>query len=87
MSAARHRKRWQKDQERRVQVPNQPGGQSADPPPDLQVLTAPAVLTLMLVVLSFLPRIQSNFNLTNINLGCSNCAPDLAYSALLEAQA
>ena len=64
MSAARHRKRWQKDQERRVQVPNQPGGQSADPPPDLQVLTAPAVLTLMLVVLSFLPRIQSNLNLT-----------------------
>ena len=64
MSAARHRKRFQKDQERRVQVPNQPGGQSADPPPDLQVLTAPAVLTLMLVVLSFLPRIQSNLNLT-----------------------
>ena len=64
MSAARHRKRWQKDQERRVQVPNQPGGQSAGPPPDLQVLTAPAVLTLMLVVLSFLPRIQSNLNLT-----------------------
>ena len=64
MSAARHRKRWQKDQERRVQVPNQPGGQSAGPPPDLQVLTAPAVLPLMLVVLSFLPRIQSNLNLT-----------------------
>ena len=64
MSAARRRKRWQKDQERRVQVPNQPGRQSVDPPPGLQVLTAPAVLTLILVVLSFLPRIQSNFNLT-----------------------
>ena len=64
MSAARRRKRWQKDQERRVQVPNQPGRQSADPPTGLQVLTAPAVLTLILVVLSFLPRIQSNFNLT-----------------------
>ena len=61
MSAARRRKRWQKDQEHRVQVPN---GQSADPTPGLQVLTAPAVLTLTLVVLSFLPRIQRNFNLT-----------------------
>jgi len=61
MSAARRRKRWQKDQEHRVQVPS---GQSADPTPGLQVLTAPAVLTLTLVVLSFLPRIQRNFNLT-----------------------
>ena len=61
MSAARRRKRWQKDQERRVQVPSR---QSADPPTGLQVLTAPAALTLILVVLSFLPRIQSNFNLT-----------------------
>ncbi len=61
MSAARRRKRWQKDQEHRVQVPS---GQSADPTPGLQVLTAPAVLTLTLVVLSFIPRIQRNFNLT-----------------------
>ena len=63
MSAARRRKEWQKDQEHRVQLPNQPGGRALDSTPGLQVLTAPAVLTLTLVALSFLPRIQSNLAL------------------------
>lgn len=63
MSAARRRKEWQKDQEHRVQLPNQPGGRALDSTPGLQVLTAPAVLTLALVALSFLPRIQSNLAL------------------------
>ena len=63
MSAARRRKEWQKDQGHRVQLPNQPGGRALDSTPGLQVLTAPAVLTLALVALSFLPRIQSNLAL------------------------
>ena len=63
MSAARRRKEWQKDQGHRVQLPNQPGGRALDSTPGLQVLTAPAVLTLTLVALSFLPRIQSNLTL------------------------
>ena len=63
MSAARRRKEWQKDQGHRVQLPNQPGGRALDSTPGLQVLTAPAVLTLALVALSFLPRIQSNLTL------------------------
>lgn len=63
MSAARRRKEWQKDQGHRVQLPNQPGGRALDSTPGLQVLTAPAVLTLTLVALSFLPRIQSNLAL------------------------
>ena len=63
MSTARRRKEWQKDQGHRVQLPNQPGGRALDSTPGLQVLTAPAVLTLALVALSFLPRIQSNLAL------------------------
>ena len=63
MSAARRRKEWQKDQGHRVQLPNQPGGRALDSTPGLQVLTAPAVLTLALVAFSFLPRIQSNLAL------------------------
>ncbi|MEC7833737.1 MAG: hypothetical protein VX850_02995, partial [Gemmatimonadota bacterium] len=63
MSAARRRKKWRKDQERRVQLRNQPGGRVLDSTPGLRVLTAPAVLTLGLVALSFLPRIQSNLTL------------------------
>ena len=63
MSAARRRKEWQKDQGHRVQLPNQPGGRTLDSTPGLRVLTAPAVLTLTLVALSFLPRIQSNLAL------------------------
>ena len=64
MSAARRRKKWRKDQERRVQLRNQPGGRVLDSTPGLRVLTAPAALTLGLVALSFLPRIQSNLKLT-----------------------
>ena len=60
MSAARRRKEWQKDQGHRVQLPS---GRALDSTPGLQVLTAPAVLTLTLVALSFLPRIQSNLTL------------------------
>ena len=60
MSAARRRKEWQKDQGHRVQLPS---GRALDSTPGLQVLTAPAVLTLTLVALSFLPRIQSNLAL------------------------
>ena len=63
MSAARRRKKWRKDQERRVQLRNQPGGRVLDATPGLRVLTAPAALTLGLVALSFLPRIQSNLKL------------------------
>ena len=63
MSAARRRKKWRKDQERRVQLRNQPGGRVLDSTPGLRVLTAPAVLSLGLVALSFLPRIQSNLKL------------------------
>ena len=60
MSAARRRKEWQKDQGHRVQLPS---GRALDSTPGLQVLTAPIVLTLTLVALSFLPRIQSNLTL------------------------
>ena len=61
MSAARRRKEWQKDQGHRVQLPS---GRALDSTPGLQVLAAPIVLTLTLVALSFLPRIQSNLKLT-----------------------
>ena len=60
MSAARRRKEWQKDQGHRVQLPS---GRALDSTPGLQVLAAPIVLTLTLVALSFLPRIQSNLTL------------------------
>ncbi len=60
MSAAQRRKEWQKDQGHRVQLPS---GRALDSTPGLQVLAAPIVLTLTLVALSFLPRIQSNLTL------------------------
>ena len=60
MSAARRREEWQKDQKHRVQLPS---GRALDSTPGLQVLAAPIVLTLALVALSFLPRIQSNLTL------------------------